>query len=272
MSIKNILCAYSGEAAHGSGLDHAIKLAKHHDAWLTGVVRHGRPMLERRFAAHVPDSLIQQLHEAGDTHVRELSQRFAEQTSAAGLQDRVDFVELDIASDVTITEIARNFDLIVTGPHSQDMSDEHLSANPDLIALRSGRPVLVIPNDYDAPGLAEHALVAWDGKRASARALGDAMQILENKAKVTVLSVGSKPVHDSDMLIRNLERHDIDVEYLVRPRSGSVAKTILGVAEEVGAKLLVMGAFEHSVFSHNLIGGVTTDVMQHSPIPAFLSH
>ncbi len=54
MSIKSILCAYSGEANRGSGLRHAIRLAHKHDAYLTGVLRHGRPMLERRFAAQVP--------------------------------------------------------------------------------------------------------------------------------------------------------------------------------------------------------------------------
>ena len=36
MRIKNILCAYSGEAAHGSGLNHVVRLARQDDAWVTG--------------------------------------------------------------------------------------------------------------------------------------------------------------------------------------------------------------------------------------------
>lgn len=45
MQIKSILCAYSGDAAQGSGLRHAITLARHHGAHLTGVLRHGQSML-----------------------------------------------------------------------------------------------------------------------------------------------------------------------------------------------------------------------------------
>ena len=91
MSIKNILCAYSGEAAHGSGLQHALKLAEHHDAWLTGVLRRGRPMLERRFAAQVPDALIDQLREADEAQMNEVSARFSDMARQAGREDRTEF-------------------------------------------------------------------------------------------------------------------------------------------------------------------------------------
>lgn len=272
MSIRNILCAYSGEEANLSGLKHAIKLANHHKGWLTGVLRHGRPVLERRYASRLPDEIIEHLHAADATRVREVSDRFNRVIAHAGLSERCDFIDLDPETDGSISELARNFDLVVTGVHSDSLDDSHMSANPDLIALRSGRPVLVVPNDYEAEGLADHALVAWDGKRSAARALGDAMPILEKKAKVTILTVGNHPSHDKDILIRSLKRHGIQAEYRVEPRKGSVAKTIFEVADQVSAKLLVMGAFEHSKFAHKIIGGATTDVMIQSAIPVFLSH
>ncbi len=171
-----------------------------------------------------------------------------------------------------LSEFARSFDLIVTGVHSHAENEEHLSANPDLIALRSGRPVLVIPDGYSSDNLAEHALVAWDGKRSSARAIGDAMPTLEEKAKVTVLTVGSNKAPGTDTLLRNLGRHGIDAGFLLKPRQGSIASTILSAADEISAKLVVMGAFEHSKFSHDVFGGVTTDVIQKSDIPVLLSH
>ena len=272
MSIRSILCAYSGEAADDGGLQQALKLAENHDAWLTGVLRRGRPVLERRFAAQLPDTLIDQLQRADEELVNEVSMRFTEMARSAGREDRSEFIDFPPESGGSISEFARNFDLVVTGAQSEDYWNEHTSANPDLIALRSGRPVLVVPNDYEADGLIDHALVAWDGKRSAARALGDAMSILEPESRVTVLTVGNEPVKDKAYLLRNLERHGISATYRVRHRQGSIAETVLKVAAEVSAKLLVMGAFEHSKFAHTILGGVTTDVMRTADIPVFLSH
>ncbi|MGH1464473.1 MAG: universal stress protein [Cognatishimia sp.] len=272
MSIKNILCAYSGEEAHGSGLVHAFKLARHHDAWLTGILRHSPNFLERRYAAQTPEALLERLREADQERIKEIRERFAATVEKAGLDDKCDFVELDEDFEGGISEYARSFDLVVTGVHSAALSDEHMSAHPDLIALRSGRPVLIVPNDYEAAGLADHALVAWDGKRSAARALGDAMPILEEKAKVTILTVGNKQDEGMDVMLRNLQRHGIETHHMVVPRKGSVGATILRVAKEVSAKLLVMGAYEHSKFSHKIIGGATTDVLAETDIPVFMSH
>lgn len=272
MSIKSILSAYSGDAAKGSGLRHALRLAKHHDAWLTGVLRHSQSDMERTLRGIVPNEYLKSFFEAEQVRVNEVIERFHAITAQAGLADKCDFVDLSVDKGCSLSEFARPFDLVVTGVHSSDPTENHMSANPDLIALRSGRPVLVVPDNFEAAGLAEHALVAWDGKRASARALGDAMSTLEEKAKVTLLTVGSTPAPGTEILLRNLERHAIDVDLILKPRQKSIADTILSTAQQVSAKLVVMGAFEHSKFSHDVFGGVTTDVMRDTDVPVFLSH
>ncbi len=271
MSIKSILCAYSGEAAHGSSLQHAIKLAVHHGAHITGVLSHGRSLLERHYTAHIPNNLLDQMYAADADLVRSIEERFTDQTRAAGLNDATRFVELDPAKDGPLSEFAHTFDLIVTGVHSEIASDEHLSAHPDLLALKSGRPVLVVPDGYEALGLADHALVAWDGKRSAARAISEAMDILAEKAEVSVVSVGKTP-RGTDRLLENMHRHGIDATAETLPRSGAVAKTLLEEADKRGAKLIVMGAFEHSKFSHDIIGGVTTDVTRDATVPVFMVH
>ncbi|MDQ2091355.1 universal stress protein [Marimonas arenosa] len=251
---------------------YALQLAKHHDAWVTGVLRHSQSDLERTLRGSVPKSFLKAFFEAEQARFDEIAERFRSITAEAGFADRCDFVDLTAAKGTTLSDFARSFDLVVTGVHSQYENEAHISANPDLIALRSGRPVLVVPDGYDAPGPAEHALVAWDGKRSSARALGDAMTGLENKAKVTLLTVGPAQAPGTDYLLRNLERHGIDAEFVLKPKDGSIAETILSTAQDVSAKLVVMGAFEHSKFSHDVFGGVTTDVIQKADVPVFLSH
>jgi len=272
MTIKNILCAYSGESAMGSGLRRGIALARHHDAWLTGALQHERAGVERRFGGRLTENLVEELRDADRRLIHDVTKRFEAAIAEHGLSDRSDFVVLDAAEGHSLAQFARSFDLVVTGVHSRLLGDEHMSANPDRIALQSGRPVLIVPDGYEGERLAERALVAWDGQRAAARALADAMPILAEKARVTILCVGdSDPAH-LDTLLRNTRRHGVAVEYLRRKRDGSVARTILKASAEVSARLIVMGAFEHSKFAHDVWGGVTTDVMRDSPVPLFMSH
>jgi nucleotide-binding universal stress UspA family protein len=272
MSLKNILAAYSGKATRGAALRHAVKLALHHGAHITGVLRHGRPLLERRFARHIPDHLFASLHEADARRIAEISARFSDITAQSGLEGRAEFIDLTPDQGQSLPEFARSFDLVVTGTHSDDADEAHLASQPDLIALQSGRPVLVVPDGYDSSGLASHALVAWDGKRSAARALGDAMPGLEHKARVTVLCVGDAPVAGTEQLIANLARHGIHAGLRTVPRKGRTGDTILAAAQDLGAGLIVMGAFEHSKFAHDVFGGVTTDVIRDAKVPVFMSH
>gem|GEM_PF-6788131 len=156
-----------------------------------------------------------------------------------------------------------------TGAHAEAAHEQHLSANPDMIALNRGRPVLVAPDGYDADGQATRALVTWDTKRSSARAIGDAMDILANKASATPPSVGTTPRGSKGMVApRRLHRIEVTARIVERP--GSAADTVLAETQARGARLVVMGAFEHSTFSHDLPGGVTTDVIRETRRRCFL--
>lgn len=272
MGTRNILCTYNGKDTAISSLRYAIKIAQHHDGWLTGVVRHGRPVLETRFGGQLPSEVIKNMHDIDMARIKEVSDSFTSETAARGLAERAEFVEIEENEDLALGKFARSYDLIVTGIPENEMSATHLTAHPDVIALHSGRPILIVPDDYEKEGLADHAVVAWDGKRSAARALGDAMPVLEEKAKVTVLCVGKSAPDGTDRLIKNLGRHGIDADLIIRPRQHSVGQTILDAARELGAQLIVMGAYEHSKFSHDFFGGATTDVIAGTNVPVFMSH
>lgn len=190
---------------------------------------HGRPLIEKRFAAYVPASLIKQLQDADALRVEEVSSRFKAKLDSEGLSEKSDFVELHPQDDGPVSEYARSFALVVTGVHSEAANEAHMSAQPDLIALISGRPVLVVPDGYTTESLAERASVSWDGKRSAARAISDAMDILAGKANVTLVSVGSTP-KGTDRMMANMERHGIKVSARTVAKSGSVAGTILSEA------------------------------------------
>lgn len=272
MAVKNILVAYSGWSSAQSPLKHALKIADHHDAWLTGIVGHGKSRVLRMFAGQIPAEAFQMLKASENEEIAEAKEIFTKAVARHGRAQASDFLDVVDEDGKTVGSFARSFDLIVTAPHATNQDEEHMSASPDMIALQSGRPVLIVPKEYDAPGLSTHVLVAWDGKRASARAIGDAMPMLEEKGKVTILTIGNETPAGTDRMIQNLRRHRIETDHLQKTKSGSIGETILETAQNIGADLIVMGAYEHSKFAHDVFGGVTTDILKGMKIPVFMSH
>lgn len=272
MTVRNILVAYSGWSSGQSPLKRALMIAQHHDAWVTGVVGHGTSQLMSIIGSRAPAEVRETMQKQEAEEILRAREIFDETVKEFGRSHAAEELDMFDEDGATVASFARTFDLVVTAPHTTHKSEGHMSASPDLIALQSGRPVLIVPKDFEAPGLSSHVVVAWDGKRASARAVGDAMSMLEEKGKVTVLTVGKKIPAGTDRLIQNLTRHGIDAEHKQLPKSGGIGSTILNATKEIGADLIVMGAYEHSKFAHDVFGGVTTDVLKSTEVPVLMSH
>lgn len=274
VSTRSILAAYVGDVTGASGLKLAIHMARKYEAWLTVVFWHGHNPLQSRYQGYMTDNIMDIFRQRDAELVESIRADFTARVRAADLQDRAEFIDIGSSNDFSLSECARSHDVVVMPTGAADLGAEHYNARPDVVAMRGGRPVILVPPAYEVPQLGEHAVVAWDGKRASARALGDAMNILETKEKVTVLTVGEpltpRPGADVMQLLR---RHGLEAEYLVRPVSRSgISRTIIDTCEEVGAGLLIMGAYEHSMMREELMGGVTHDIVKNATIPVLMSH
>lgn len=276
MAIKSVLCPYSGELNSPAALDRAIRVARRHDAWLTGVVARGPAFLEKKFRNYMGADALRKLREEDEKRVAEIGERFTNMVSEAGISEKTEFVEFEDNDSQKLAAVARGYEIIIVGRHSEDLSDVHLSPHPDLLAMQSGRAVLVVPEDCETFGPATNILVAWDGKRSAARAVSEAMVLLENEPKVTLLTIGADAQESVDGLggIRTmLARRGVEADHLHRSSGRfGVGKEILSVSKEIHADLLVMGAYEHSKFSHDLFGGPTTDVIAESRVPVLLAH
>lgn len=272
--IKSILAAYSGDVAGSSGLELAILMARKYGAHLTGVVWHGPSLLETRYHRLMPQDVRDILQRQDAEAVAEIRSAFEERL-AREPDIRSSFLEVTGRSDFSLAVCARGYDIVVMGSRAAEIGRSHLSARPDVVALRSARPLILVPQGYRTETLGESALVAWDGERSVARALADAMHILETKTRVTVLTVGEPPAScgPDDDVMRYLDRHGVRAERMIRPagRDG-VAGTILDARAETGASLLIMGAHEHSKFSENRIGGTTREILDRTPVPVLMAH
>ena len=148
----------------------------------------------------------------------------------------------------------------------------------EAVMFGSGRPTLILPqNPRPRPFELGTIAVAWDCSRAAARAVSDAMPLLEKAKKVRVVTVLNEKrldnKHSSEELSKNLSRHGIDV---VLDRIDAKGRPIGEVLEAYVAShevdLLVMGAYGHSRLREFVLGGATNSLLSKPPLPILFSH
>ncbi|MEP1932571.1 MAG: universal stress protein [Hoeflea sp.] len=272
MSIYNILVAFNGSDSAVSALKYATSLARN-GANVTALLAHSTHEVINSRAAWVPAKAREILEQANADILDKIEVRFEALRDTLALGDRLHFRREAGRVDAVLSECARSYDILIMGQDRAENVDEHVVQHPDRIALMSGRPVLIVPEDHDASANHAHAVIAWDGSRASARALSDSLGLLEDQGRVTVLTIGNEPTpRPVSELLMHLERHDVKATHEVIDSVPGPARAILAYCRDQDPCLLVMGAFEHSKFREDFLGGVTARVIKDTSIPVLLSH
>lgn len=172
-----------------------------------------------------------------------------------------------------LVEHARLHDLtIVPVPESYDQW------YAEAVIFGSGRPTLVVPEKPRARAFQLGTVaVAWDSSRAAARAISDAMPLLEKAGKVRVVTVINEKKldsrHSAEALAKNLARHGVDV---VLDKVDADGRRIGEVLEDYTAAqqadILVMGAYGHARWREFILGGATKSLLSKPPLPILFSH
>ncbi len=277
MGIKNLLLAYNGTESSDAALASALFMQEKYDAHLTGLLPHTAVNLHQVASAWIPESVQEVVQQAQDKAVEDIHAKFMETVKQSSKSlEKVHWISKQGHVDATVAKYSRFYDLTIIGRYDAVLGEEQPELHPDMISMVSGRPVMLVPRQYDMETFNEHAVLAWDGKRASARALADAMQILETKSLVSVLTVedGSAESNIPQMDIETaLQRHGIRTEVIKLKRNGkSIGNRILEFLDKTQPRLLVMGAYEHSKFRQSIVGGVTSTVLKKAKIPIIISH
>ncbi len=165
---------------------------------------------------------------------------------------------------------ARAADLVLTGVARSDAFD-----TGDLV-LRVGRPVLIVPQAARELRL-EQVLVGWKDTRESRRAISDALPLLKQAAHVTLGTIaqekdlGIAREHLADVG-RWLARHGVAAEQVASPAVDGDADTLWVLAHDLGADLIVAGAYGHSRVREWVLGGVTTNLLASKDRYSLVSH
>jgi nucleotide-binding universal stress UspA family protein len=280
MAYRSVLVPLAGDPPCSQRTRAALRLARAFDAHLSGVAATGVVDLAdaslaaaslAEFAARATDMLRLQADEAVN--------HFESQCLATDFHDFEAFVD---AAEPTraLLQHAPGHDLVVMTQADPSRPD-HAAARKcvEHLVLYSPRPTLVLPYASRQDGLGSAALVAWDDSREAARAVADALPLLRRASRVHVVSW-----HETGLLrsrgqtpglgpIRAwLERHGVAAEAHADRCSGPVADAILSRAADLGAGLIVMGAWGHARWAERVMGGATRGLLEAMTVPVMMSH
>jgi nucleotide-binding universal stress UspA family protein len=275
MAIKNILVAYSGSDSSKSAVELAQRMMKKYGAHLTGALTFAPSEISTTLRPYASADLSSVIQKAETERRASIKAEFMDLVKDAPA-DNIHWLEAGGDVDYNLMELARAFDIVLVGQYDATRENRNLVPHPDMIALNSGRPVLVVPPVLPDTVLNDKAVLAWDGGKSAARALADAIDILESKSEITVVSVGEGSAEVLDRLEKvadHLKRHGIVSEPEIVPRTHrSVGKVLLDVVDRHGAGILIMGAYEHSKFFEDIFGGATNSAISSAKVPVLMSH
>ncbi|HZQ60145.1 MAG TPA: universal stress protein [Casimicrobiaceae bacterium] len=259
----------------------AARLARSYDAELIGAYAVPTTAITPSVSAVLPDSVVEQrlarMGEAQDA-AEALFRAAAARARVAAAEWRAP------AGDAVdaLVDHARCTDLVVIGQRDPDDDNSaFVESLANAVVLQSGRPVLVVPYTAAPGALGTSVLVAWNSTRESARAVADAMPLLARAEKVFVLSIDTDEEDDETPSHLNREQrlaswlryHGIEaVPRHFEWRDVDVGELILSQSADVGADLIVMGAYSHSRLQEMVLGGVTRRVLEAMTVPVLMSH
>ena len=285
MALKDILVHLDNGARSEMRQGVAVALARQHGAHVTGLFAADIPSASYFLGASLPFA---------DASADDVVRRMRLDAAAASAGVEATFRDLIRREDVpgdwryveglvpaTVALHARYADLTVVGqPNPYDPQDEvNREATIVTPLMSSGRPVLIVPYAGTFAEIGDHVLVAWNASREAARAVNDALPLLEQAKKVTILAVnprrgidGGGEVPAADIAL-HLARHGVRAE-----AAHTVANDIpdgealLSYAADIGADLIVAGGYGHSRAREMVFGGVTRTLIEEMTVPVFLSH
>lgn len=179
------------------------------------------------------------------------------------------------ASDIVL-EHAHAADLVIASQADPSWELSGVLDFPERLALGAGRPVIVLPNEgkFRMP---RRIAVAWADRREAARALGDALPLLQCAEDVTIIVVDEEKPREGRLpdteVAAALGRHGVKATVDSRFRNGrSIGEALLDRAGEAEADLLVMGAYGHSRAFELVFGGATRHILSHMTLPVMFSN
>jgi nucleotide-binding universal stress UspA family protein len=276
--IKDIIVNLEHKIARDPARDFAISIAETFDTHVVGIAFGYAPGLPGYAMLEIPPDIMAQMIAESEKIALAAIERFeaAARRSLVSAEHRL-LKSIGADAPLLLSTLARRFDLSVFMQSEPDGVD-----NDDMIEtslFESGRPLIVVPYIQKEGLNLDHMVCCWDGSRAAARSINDALPLLVKAMTVDLLIVLNEKTTSAGNEIRGAEiakhlaRHDVKVQIVTVPAPDiDVTNAILSYVADVSGTLIVMGGYGHARLREVILGGVTRDMLKTMTVPVFMSH
>lgn len=177
-------------------------------------------------------------------------------------------VEAD-AADIVERRGRRADFLVIARPRGDDDAPTRHAFRVAL--LHTERPVLVVPSAKS--GQFGHCVaIAWRDDGRAVKAVIPALRFLGGARQVHLLT-GVRAGASVPGVPAVLQDHGISAIQHILPIGPRVfGKALLEALHELGADMLVMGAYAHSPLHEMIFGGATRYMLEHADVPVLMRH
>lgn len=187
---------------------------------------------------------------------------------APGIQAEWVDVEGDAAK--IVAEYGRRSEMVVVAsrvPHEGERARLALHA----AVFDTGHPVLIVPPGVPST-FGRVVAIAWKDDERAPKAVLSSLPYLKQAEQLHLLRTAEAD-NASGELPDLFREHGLDVQLQVVPaHDGPAGERLLAAAHQVGADLLVMGAYAHGEWREAIFGGVTRYMLSHADLALFIQH
>ena len=272
--MKELLLPFGLENAPVLPIEAAATLAEHFNARATAT-----------FYPRVPDPVIVDPMSPGVVSYEGVGEELEAQKAQAreAYEKRLgdaakDFPGGGISLDVNslsswhqVAQLSRIYDMTLV-PRSASFPDWQMVFEATL--FEGGRPVMLIPDNWSGK-CGEQVAIGWNRSTETARLVGQTLDVMRAAKVVHVIEVPGWHTAGPDGagLARYLERHGIDAKLHMAPESPNGAGyQVLEQCGELGADLLLKGAYTQSRLTQMIFGGATKQILQEAQLPVVFAH
>ncbi|WP_416066523.1 universal stress protein [Rhizobium sp. ZK1] len=205
--------------------------------------------------------------------------KIKETLSTSGLSFEVQDLYTEFAwADQDVAQRALYADIVLLGSDAAEDADLRKRIF-DGALFQAPTPILINRGRHAITTSPRAVVLAWDSSNEAARAARQSLDFLERAEIVHVTMVdplarmgvnGEEPGAD---IAAFLARHGVKVQIDRLSSEGKNADEIITRhAVDMGANLIVMGAYNHPRWQQSLFGGVTRRMIEDCKLPLFLVH
>lgn len=278
--MKTILVCLMNSATAGAVMRAAVSLARAHGSHVIGLHTLEAIVIYPGIAIHIPQEAVHAISDSQQQEAAKIEAIFHEHTEGEDFASEWRLLKsAGMSAADRLVESARISDLVIMPSVDEERAraDQH-HAQARLIR-ESGRPVLLIPEDFEGGALGKNIVLGWSDTKKAARAAHDCIALAGPEGRVSVVRVGSGVADEmndytSVDLAAMFARHGIEssVVHLEFDRGREdIPDALQRYAFEQGADLIATGAFGHSRVYDFVVGAVTSNLLRSARMPVLFS-